>query len=101
LMRCLSSSFFFFFGNETIWFAHHSKKWNDWGFILKYRVHPFCPNRMGERRKTFAKPCVRKVRCYCGVFVVRNLANLCFDPHLPPPPLKTKKRKKKKSLHVE
>ncbi len=68
-MRCLPCSIFWFC-NEPIWLAHHSKKWSYRGSpkikgcILKYRVPLLLPTYTGETKTTFAKAYGIKVKCY-------------------------------------
>jgi len=45
------------------------------GSILKYRVPPFWPTYIGERRTTFAKTYGIKVRCY-GKRVGEHIGNI-------------------------
>jgi hypothetical protein len=64
------------------------------GSILKYRVLPFMPTYIGERRTTFAKAYRIKVRCYWEFFGehVKKLENSFGltppHPHASHPPLK-------------
>jgi hypothetical protein len=62
---------------------------------IMHQVH----TNKGERRTTFAKAYVTKVRCYWELFGkhVRNLGSLCSN--CPPPPRPPTKKQEKKSLH--
>jgi len=76
-MRCLPSSSC----NKANLIGPSLKKMKLWrllkieGSILKYRVPPFWPTYIGERRTTFAKTYGIKVRCY-GKRVGEHIGNI-------------------------
>jgi hypothetical protein len=108
-MKCLPSSFFFFFWlwdnligpslPKKAMEAPQNRRLKIEGSILKYRVSPFMPTYMGERRTTFAKAYSIKVRCYWEFFGehVKKLENSLLWPH-PTPPTHLEKREAP-SLH--
>jgi hypothetical protein len=83
-MRCLPILISFFAMSQLDWPI--IKKMKLWrlpkikGYFLKYRVPPFWPTYIGERRTTFVKAFGIKVRYYWEFLGehVRSLGTLCF-----------------------
>jgi hypothetical protein len=61
-------------------------------YSLKYKVPPFWPTYISERRTTFFKAYGIKVKYYLEFFGehVRSLGTLCFDTPHPPNPQRKK-----------
>jgi len=81
IRRGASYFFLFFFGNEWIWLAHHSKKLKLWKFpkiecfIMKYKVPPVWPHLYRWKEDNICQNTWDKSEVY-GEHVVEHIGNL-------------------------